>query len=102
MTGSDASWLAVAGHLHQACRDVTTILDDLQAAIRRGDPHRLRAMQDRYEAGQKEHHGAGGDWDGWDPIQFLMAVDEELVDAVIYLAEHRRRVYEKAGREATS
>lgn len=100
MTGPDASWLALAGHLHQACDLLDDLVDDLRKAILRGDREVLSTMHARYAAGADEHQGTDQDWANWPPHILHLAAEEEAMDGVIYLAEYLRRVHQAAGREA--
>lgn len=95
MTGPDASWLAVAGHLHQACDVLDDLVDDLRRAILRGDREVLSTLHARYARGADQHQGTDQDWALWPPHVLHLAATEEAMDGVIYLAELLRRMIDK-------
>ena len=77
--------------LVQAVADVRHVLDVINGQVIDGHGTLVDELHARRAAGRSEHADTADDWGTWGALDFAHAADEEVLDAVIYMAERRRR-----------
>lgn len=80
-------WPIVLGHLRELVGDLPVGTAQLEQVLRAVDPVLSEGeLEAKYRRGEQEHQR---DWLGWKSEDFEVALREELVDLVLYVAMRR-------------